>query len=203
MGLREQRERVTIDGLGNVGAGRYTIRSKVAESGELIKSITPITHSAIEGIPKAMIVGYTEEQCKYIMEQHKQLLALARDANDGKEVAFIFSGDFAEKSINFGENDIIEFKSKESVSMLNSRRNLFIMHNHPRNSSFSTNDIQTMLKTDNIKSMSIIKNNGGIEVWYCVQSISAVLRKTLNTEPLKNTIAQCQNLLPGQKRRGC
>ena len=38
------------------------------------------------------------------------------------------------------------------------------MHNHPRNSSYSDTDIAFLLGSDNIKSLSIVKNNGFVEI---------------------------------------
>ncbi len=190
MGLREQRERVMIDGLGSVGAGKFTVRTKIAEFDKQDKSITPITDSAIKRVPMAKIQGYTNEQCEYIQDRHKQLLMLAREANEGKEVAVIFSNDFLEESINFGENDKLEFRSKESINMLTSRRNLFIMHNHPRNSSFSANDIDTILKTDSIRSMSIVKNNGGIEVLTKTEKYDKMYMRTEYMRLIKKNVRQ-------------
>lgn len=184
MGLREQRERVMIDGLGNVGAGKFVARTKIAEDTNQSSSITPITDDAIKRLPKVTIPGYTDEQCECIHKHHKQLLTLARDTNDGKEVAFVLSKDFSEKSIDFGENDNISFRSRDSIIMMNSRRDLFVMHNHPHNSSFSDTDIFLLLK-DNIRSISVVKHNGGIEVLTKTEqcdiiSMTASLRKISN-----------------------
>lgn len=41
---------------------------------------------------------------------------------------------------------------------------LFIMHNHPRNSSFSNIDLKFIISDDNIKTLTIVKNNGDIEI---------------------------------------
>lgn len=38
------------------------------------------------------------------------------------------------------------------------------MHNHPRNGSYSTTDIDFFGKNDNVKVLSIIKNNGNVEI---------------------------------------
>ena len=37
------------------------------------------------------------------------------------------------------------------------------MHNHPRNSSFSLTDIVFFGKSDQIKTLTIVKNNGNVE----------------------------------------
>ena len=41
---------------------------------------------------------------------------------------------------------------------------MFVMHNHPRNSSFSDRDIRFIISDENIKTISIIKNNGNAEI---------------------------------------
>ena len=38
------------------------------------------------------------------------------------------------------------------------------MHNHPRNSSYSMNDMALFLGNDDLKTLTIVKNNGSIEV---------------------------------------
>ena len=71
MGLPQQRQRVTVDGLGNIGnikkqkivdtSGAKTV-AKSTESGiikeENSKPITKITDSAISRVPKVNIDGY-------------------------------------------------------------------------------------------------------------------------------------------------
>ncbi len=41
---------------------------------------------------------------------------------------------------------------------------MFVMHNHPRNSSFSIDDLTFLFGNKDIKTMSIVKNNGEIEI---------------------------------------
>lgn len=58
-----------------------------------------------------------------------------------------------------GSEDVIDFGNG-----LNGKGNeLFIMHNHPRNSSFSNIDILFFKNCDAAKTITIIKNNGDIE----------------------------------------
>ncbi len=38
------------------------------------------------------------------------------------------------------------------------------MHNHPGNSSFSNRDIKFVIQNENILSLSIVKNNGDVEI---------------------------------------
>lgn len=124
------------------------------------KSITNITDNAINKVPRVDIDGFTDDQNIYVQNPHKDLLKYARVNNDNKEVAFVFRNDLKDKTVFVGSDDVIDFGNG-----LNGKgNNLFIMHNHPRNSSYSDTDIVTFIRNENIKYLSIIKNNGEIEI---------------------------------------
>lgn len=122
------------------------------------KPITKITDSAIERVPKVDIHGYTEEQCSEIQRQHKKLLQYSRNNNDNKEVAFVFDSAISRRKEFIGSDDTLDFGS----SLYG--KDLLVMHNHPRNSSYSDTDIVFLLGNDNIRSLSIVKNNGSVEI---------------------------------------
>lgn len=121
------------------------------------KSVTPITDSSIERVPKVEISGYTDEQCGFIQKQHKELLEYSRRNNDNKEVAFVFNGDLTNRREFTGADDRLDF----GTALYG--KDLFVMHNHPRNSSYSLNDIVEFIGNDSIKTLTIVKNNGYIE----------------------------------------
>lgn len=134
-------------------------------SGGIIKeksdrTITKITNDNINRISKVEIAGLTEEQNRFVQNQHKELLKYAMENNNHKEVAFVFRKDFTDRSIHVGNEDTIEFGS----GLFGKGKDLFIMHNHPRNVGFSKTDIDEFINNNNIKSLSIVKNNGDIEV---------------------------------------
>lgn len=175
MGLPEQWERVTVNGKNALGSklpkkaesvNKITAEN-VAKSGKsgIIKEkskkpITPITDKVISCIPKVDIEGYTEEQCLEIQKQHKELLKFSKEQNDNKEVAFVLKNDVSKmitKPIK-GTDEKIDFGSALQG------KDLFVMHNHPRNSSYSLNDIIEFIKNDSIKTFTIVKNDGNIEV---------------------------------------
>ena len=175
MNLPQQWERVTVDGKNALGSklpkkaesvNRITAES-VAKSGKsgIIKEkskkpITPITDKAISCIPKVDIEGYTEEQCLEIQKQHKELLKFSKEQNDNKEVAFVLKNDVSKMITEpiKGTDEKIDFGSALQG------KDLFVMHNHPRNSSYSLNDIIEFIKNDSIKTFTIVKNDGNIEV---------------------------------------
>lgn len=137
---------------------------KTAESGilkeESKKPITPITNKAIERVLKVDIEGYTEEQCVEIQKQHKELLEYSKNHNDNKEVAFVFRKNLKDRQIFTGSDDKLDF----GTSLSGMGKNLTILHNHPRNSSVSFDDLIEFIGSKSIKTMSVIKNNGGVEI---------------------------------------
>lgn len=175
MNLPQQWERITIDGKNALGSklpkkagsvNKITAES-VAKSGKsgIIKEkskkpITPITDKAISRIPKVDIEGYTEEQCLEIQKQHKELLKFSKEQNEDKEVAFVLKNDVSKMITEpiKGTDEKIDFGSALQG------KDLFVMHNHPRNSSYSLNDIIEFIKNDSIKTFTIVKNDGNIEV---------------------------------------
>lgn len=123
------------------------------------KPITEITDKAIDKVSYVEIPGYSEEQCKKIQEQHKELLRFARNENGNREVAFVFRKDLSDRSEVKGTDDRLDLGG----SMHGKGTDLIIMHNNPRNSSYSTTDIDLFAGNDAIKTLTIVKNNGKVE----------------------------------------
>lgn len=123
------------------------------------KSITPITDKAINRVPKVNINGYTDEQCNEIQKQHKELLRFSKEHNQNKEVAFVFREDLTDKTPLLGVDDHLDF----GTSLSGKGNNLMILHNHPRNSSFSDVDISLFKNLKSLKTLTIVKNNGDVE----------------------------------------
>ena len=121
------------------------------------KPITPVTDENIAKVPNVRISGYTDEQCQFIQEQHKELLRYSRDHNQNKEVAFVFNGELKNRKEFKGEDDKIDFGNALYG------KNLVVLHNHPRNSSYSLNDMIEFVGNDGIKTLTIVKNNGRVE----------------------------------------
>lgn len=122
------------------------------------KPITKITDSAIDRVPKVEISRYSDEQNNYIQHQHKELLKFARDKNDSKEVAFVFDSNLGNRREYIGTDDRLDFGGALYG------KDLFVMHNHPRNSSYSMSDIVEFIRNDSIKTITIVKNSGNLEM---------------------------------------
>ena len=131
--------------------------SGIIREGSNQKPITEITDSAIERVPNVKISGYTDEQCAEIQKQHKELLEYSRKNNKNKEVAFVFDSSLNNRKEYTGSDDIIDFGNDLSG------KDLVLLHNHPRNSSYSFNDIVEFFGNDSIKTLTIVKNNGNVE----------------------------------------
>ncbi|MDE7138677.1 MAG: hypothetical protein K2O29_09540, partial [Ruminococcus sp.] len=93
----------------------------------------------------------------------KELLEFARNNNPSGECAFILSPELNNQVNCVGKTSSLDFSSREAVNMLTYNRDLYVMHNHPKNSSFSTTDIIFLLQHDSVKTLSIVKHNGRIE----------------------------------------
>ena len=92
----------------------------------------------------------------------------SRDNNSNKEVAFVFNGDLKNKKEFKGSDDKLDFGN----SLYG--KDLFVMHNHPRNSSYSMNDVVEFVSNDSIKTLTIVKNNGRIETLTKINSCDKV-----------------------------
>lgn len=129
------------------------------------KEISVITDKAINRVPCVSIAGYTEQQNKYIQQQHKELLNFARSKNSSNEVAFVFSSDFSTRKEFLGSDDRISYSSS-GLGM-----NIVVLHNHPRNSSYSLNDVIEFVSNSSIKTLTIVKNNGVVETLTKLQTV--------------------------------
>ena len=158
-GLKQHNDRTQVYGYDrSISAKTVWAERKAAISEKSSKPITPITDKSIEKVPNVTIRGYSAAQCDTIRSEHRELLKYSRDNNNGNEVAFVLKNGLTNRKVFTGTDDSLNFGS----SLFGS--DLFVMHNHPRNSSYSDTDIAFFLSNDTVKSLSIVKNNGKVEV---------------------------------------
>lgn len=158
-----KRRRLVRSGAKRKNSEKSSERLEKLDKNDIIKEksykpITKITDSAITRVPKVNIRGYTEEQCSEIQRQHKELLRYSKNNNNNKEVAFVFDSSISKRKEFVGSDDMLDFGSSLHG------KDLLVMHNHPRNSSYSDTDIAFLLENDNVRSLSIVKNNGSVEI---------------------------------------
>lgn len=147
-----EREKYYGSGVDKSGGSGIIIKEQSKEP------ITEITDKAIESVPKIKIDGYTDEQCELIQQHHKELLKYSRDNNDSKEVAFVLNSCIGDRKIFLGSDDRIQFGA------VFTSEDMVLLHNHPRNNSYSFNDVVEFFANDNLKTITIAKNNGKVEV---------------------------------------
>lgn len=158
-GLKQHNDRTQVYGYDRSKSSKTVwAERKAAISEKSSKPITPITDKSIEKVPNVTIRGYSAAQCDTIRSEHRELLKYSRDNNNGNEVAFVLKNGLTNRKVFTGTDDSLNFGS----SLFGS--DLFVMHNHPRNSSYSDTDIAFFLSNDTVKSLSIVKNNGKVEV---------------------------------------
>ena len=150
--------RASVEGYRRISAKLPSVSEK-AEG-----NITFITDSSIDSVKKIQIGGYTASECEFIQSKHKELLTYSRDNNESKECAFILEKDLSSIAKDIGNESELEFTNPDCVFMLYNRPRLFVMHNHPKNGSFSDRDIRFFIENENVKHLSIVKNNGKVEV---------------------------------------
>lgn len=120
--------------------------------------ITVITESAINRVPLMKLTRLTEKEAKKLQAIHKQLLEESRVHNQSNEVGYKMTPDFKPKEIKYGSDDKLIFSSV-SISP-----KTYVAHNHPRNNSYSINDLLFFHENEDVQLLTIVKNNGNIEL---------------------------------------
>lgn len=149
-----------LDGLAN---GEHDLRFDEWKEKEVLRenkkgTITVITDSAINRIPFMKLSRFTEKEAKELQAIHKQLLEESKIRNQSNEVGYKMTPDFNLKEIKYGTDDKLTF-SNVSIST-----ETYVAHNHPRNNSYSMNDLLFFYENDDVQLLTIVKNNGNIEL---------------------------------------
>lgn len=138
----------------------------VANSGEsgIIKTsgsavVKEITQSAIDRVP-LVDIPIANVDANKIQELHKSLLKFARDNNESCEVAILVKPDMTNLEPIKGDATSVSFMC-QGLFQCNG-----LLHNHPNNASFSNMDLTEFVKNKNLKYMSVVKNNGSVEIIY-------------------------------------
>lgn len=138
---------------------------------------TAITDDTIQRIAKVDAFGNLEMN-NMMYEHHKKLLNIAKKYGD-KEVGLFWNMNDITKPplVLLGERNGIDVScNKEVNSLVKYNRNamsVVIMHNHPRNGLFSSQDVQSFIDFNSIYIMTAICNDGTIYM----------MRKEINFDP--------------------
>ena len=181
MGLPQQRERVTSDGLGNVGVEKYkktvdnsgksdiikTGEVKIFEQAKKRNHKIYITDTAIDKVGKVNLSDFSQEQIDDMQIKHKDLLRLAKEKNNSNEVLLIDDLNLKSEVQIFGDEFVVSpAQNPFAVSVIGNakRRSLIYMHNHPSTNNFSVADLDTFICEGAIKAMSVVTNQGEVYI---------------------------------------
>lgn len=149
-----------LDGLAN---GEHSLRFDEWKEKQALHEnkkgpITVITESAINRVPLMKLARLTEKEAKKLQAIHKRLLEESRVHNQSNEVGYKMTPDFKPKETKYGSDDKLIFSSV-SISP-----KTYVAHNHPRNNSYSINDLLFFYENEDVQLLTIVKNNGNIEL---------------------------------------
>lgn len=133
-----------------------------------------ITPQAIEKVPLVNIPALSDVENRNIQLMHKQLLEDAMKNNHSNEVAYILSKNGVSKV--YGTENTVDFaKSHETELLLklSPERSLDVLHNHPKGSTFSFDDIAFFVNTGSVRSLTIVTNQGKVMYLTKTKSIDA------------------------------
>ena len=133
-----------------------------------------ITPQAIEKVPLVNIPVLSDVENRNIQLMHKQLLEDAMKNNHSNEVAYILSKNGVSKV--YGTENTVDFaKSHETELLLklSPERSLDVLHNHPKGSTFSFDDIAFFVNTGSVRSLTIVTNQGKVMYLTKTKSIDA------------------------------
>ena len=111
---------------------------------------------------------------------HKQLLEDAMKNNHSNEVAYILSKNGVSKV--YGTENTVDFaKSNETELLLklSPERSLDVLHNHPKGSTFSMEDIDFFVRTNSVRSLTIVTNQG--KVMYLIKTKKVSIQKMVES----------------------
>lgn len=150
---------------------------KQAKKHDLKVNITP---QAIEKVPLVNIPTLSDVENRNIQLMHKQLLEDAMKNNHSNEVAYILSKNGVSKI--YGTENSVDFaKSHESELLLklSPERSLDVLHNHPKGSTFSLEDIDFFVRTNSVRSLTIVTNQG--KVMYLIKTKKVSIQKMVES----------------------
>lgn len=150
---------------------------KQARKHDLKVNITP---QAIEKVPLVNIPTLSDVENRNIQLMHKKLLEDAMKNNHSNEVAYILSKNGVSKI--YGTENTVDFaKSHETELLLklSPERSLDVLHNHPKGSTFSLEDIDFFVRTNSVRSLTIVTNQG--KVMYLIKTKKVSIQKMVES----------------------
>ena len=150
---------------------------KQARKHDLKVNITP---QAIEKVPLVNIPTLSDVENRNIQLMHKQLLEDAMKNNNSNEVAYILSKNEVYKV--YGTENTVDFAKSHETDLLlklSPERSLDVLHNHPKGSTFSMEDIDFFVRTNSVRSLTIVTNQG--KVMYLIKTKKVSIQKMVES----------------------
>lgn len=126
-----------------------------------------ITDIAISKVPRTQLVGFTNEENRFIQEQHKILLAISKQDNNSEEVGILVDIIHWETWVIMGKGNVIETKDNPDayISLKGYPKNtLLFMHNHPSTGTFSGEDFKTFCLNPSLFIITVVGNDGNVRI---------------------------------------
>lgn len=139
-----------------------------------------ITDVAISKVRGTRIFGFTEKENRYIQKQHKRLLSISKNYNNSEEVAIVIDIIHWTNEVVIGKgNRVIMGNNPKANEMIVSypKNTILVMHNHPSTSTFSGEDFKMFCDNDSIFVMTIVGNDGTVQIMEKNNSFDGQLEK--------------------------
>jgi hypothetical protein len=124
-----------------------------------------ITDIAIMKVPRIKLQGFTPDDNRFIQDQHKLLLTIAKEDNDSNEVGILVDIINWDTWIIKGNGNEVETRDNpEAYKALKSYRKnqLLFMHNHPSTGTFSGTDFKTFCNNNSLFIITVVGNDGNV-----------------------------------------
>ncbi|MDE6580481.1 MAG: hypothetical protein K2K41_08115, partial [Ruminiclostridium sp.] len=151
--LQEKYRKAGVDNSRKSGKLNDVINSKYY-SGELKNH--PITDDTIDKLKPLNIEGFSKEECELLCEAEKNLLRYVKDQPLGTEGVICLNMDFSEIERHLGN------ASNGSIGLGWHDVDCIVLHNHPDGLIFSYKDYETFSRSDEIKILMAVGNNGNV-----------------------------------------
>lgn len=124
-----------------------------------------ITDIAISKVRCIQFQGFKAEHNKYIQEQHKLLLEIAKKYNESNEVGILINIIDWSAWLIIGNGNMVKTKDNPDAyaGLKSSRKNtLLFMHNHPSTTTFSGTEFKTFCSNDSLYMITVVGNDGSV-----------------------------------------
>lgn len=126
-----------------------------------------ITDIAIEKVKRTHIFGFRPDENKYVQEAHKELLRISKNMNNSEEVAVVIDIINWQATVVIGKGNRVRLEDNidaYKMTVQYPKNTVLVAHNHPSTSTFSGADFQTFCDYKSIFVMTIVGNDGSVQV---------------------------------------